>query len=181
MDSTVVGYSSLASQERQEPLLSGQFRLQQHSDEPQGFLDSFRRQWFGTGSAERQADAIASKFRMPEKVNAKQFGPKVFFSSERTFLSWLNISVTISSISALVLSFASQNRFSQVFGIMLLTISVCFCCYSLYMYYRRSKTLRGRSSKMVAFDDRIGPIVLAIMLGVVISLAFVLTLIDIIS
>lgn len=109
------------------------------------------------------------------------FGPKVYFSNERTFLTWLNISVTISSISALVLAFAVQNRFSQLFGIMLLCISVCFCAYALYMFHRRSKTLRGRASKLGSFDDRFGPIVLALLLAVVIVCSFVLTLVNVLT
>jgi len=76
---------------------------------------------------------FASKARMPEKVDAKQFGPKVFFSNERTFLSWLNMSVTLASISVLVLAFADENAFSQAFGIILLCVGIAFCSYSLYM------------------------------------------------
>ena len=125
-------------------------------------------------------DEYADTFRMPVKVDARQFGPKVFFSNERTFLTWLNISVTISSISALVLAFGGDNRFSEFFGILLLIISIIFCSYSLFMFYKRSRMLRGRSNAAY-FDDRVGPIALALLLAGTIATAFTMRLISFIS
>ena len=116
---------------------------------------------------------------MPEKVDAKQFGPKVFFSNERTFLSWLNMSVTLASISVLILAFADENPWSQSFGIMLLIVGIAFCSYSLYMFIKRSKMLRTRT-KGEYFEDRIGPIALASLLGVTIMITFVVKVIDLV-
>ena len=110
-------------------------------------------------------------------VDVKAFGPKVYFSNERTFLTWMNISVTISSVSALVLAYADQNVFSEAFGIMLLIISIGFCTYSLLMFQRRSNMLRNQSNSGY-FDDRIGPIILAVLLAVCILMAIVLRIID---
>ena len=98
-------------------------------------------------------------------VDLDQFGPKVYFSNERTFLCWLGMSVTISSISALVLAFASEtSTSSQAFGIVLLSISIAFCVYSLFMFRKRTRMLKRQASNE-NWDDRSGPVALALGLG----------------
>ena len=130
-----------------------------------------------SGISKRSVDyAILKKFRMPLKVDAAKYGPKVFFSTERTFLAWLSLSVTIASISALVLAFANaKNPFSNLYAIMLLTISICFSAYALIVFSSRFSMLSKRSF-LGAFDDRFGPIALAIMIAGVISTAFITTI-----
>lgn len=106
----------------------------------------------------------------PRNVDSEQFGPKVHFSNERTFIVWLNMSVTIASFSSLVLAFSSNDSVdSQVLGIGLLSVSILFCVYSVTMYYRRSRLLRKQSSTEF-FDDRCGPVVLSAGLVVCLSL-----------
>ena len=96
-----------------------------------------------------------------QNVDSEQFGPKVHFSNERTFIVWLNMSVTIASFSSLVLAFSSNDSVeSQILGIGLLSVSILFCIYSVTMYYRRSRLLRKQSSTEY-FDDRRGPVVLS--------------------
>jgi len=129
-----------------------------------------------SGISKRQDYAILKKFRMPLKVDAAKYGPKVFFSTERTFLAWLSLSVTIASISALVLAFANaKNPFSNLYAIMLLTISICFSGYALIVFSSRFSMLSKRSF-LGAFDDRFGPIALAFMIAGVILTAFITTI-----
>lgn len=57
-------------------------------------------QFFDTGSKPSIAkDPAAKERKIPTKVE-----PKVFFSNERTFLSWLNMAVTLSTISLAVIA-----------------------------------------------------------------------------
>ena len=129
-----------------------------------------------SGISKRQDYAILQKFRMPLKVDAAKYGPKVFFSTERTFLAWLSLSVTIASISALVLAFANaKNPISNLYAIMLLTISICFSGYALIVFSSRFSMLSKRSF-LGAFDDRFGPIALAFMIAGVILTAFITTI-----
>ena len=41
-------------------------------------------------------------------------------------------------------SFADANEWSQVYGLMLLPVSVLFAAYSLWMYIRRSAMIRRK-------------------------------------
>lgn len=77
--------------------------------------------------------------KVPTKVE-----PKVFFANERTFLAWLHMSVTLSSISVAIVAFAEANEFSEIYGLMLMPVAIAFCCYSLYMYIQRSSMIRQR-------------------------------------
>ena len=70
--------------------------------------------------------------------------PKVFFANERTFLAWMHMSITLSSISVAILAFADANEWSQVYGLMLMPVAIAFCCYSLWMYMKRATMIRAR-------------------------------------
>jgi len=63
---------------------------------------------------------------MPIKVE-----PKVYFANERTFLAWLHTSVILAAASVSIVAFADQNPYSQMYGIMLLPVSIAFIIYAL--------------------------------------------------
>ena len=77
--------------------------------------------------------------KVPTKIE-----PKVFFANERTFLAWLHMSVTLSSISIAIVAFAEANAFSQIYGLMLMPVAITFCAYSLYMYTKRAHMIKNR-------------------------------------
>jgi hypothetical protein len=59
--------------------------------------------------------------------------PKVFFANERTFLAWLHISIILAGGSIAILALADQqNPSSQIYGIILLPVSVAFIVYAMY-------------------------------------------------
>ncbi len=64
--------------------------------------------------------------------------PISYIITERTFLAWLNMSVTLASISVAILAFADHNEFSQVYGFIILPVAIAFCIYALRTYVRRS-------------------------------------------
>ena len=77
--------------------------------------------------------------KVPTKIE-----PKVFFANERTFLAWLHMAVTLSSISIAIVAFAEANKFSQIYGLMLMPVAITFCAYSLYMYMKRAHMIKNR-------------------------------------
>jgi uncharacterized membrane protein YidH (DUF202 family) len=86
-----------------------------------------------------QSISAAKTRKVPTKIE-----PKVFFANERTFLAWLHMSVTLSSISVAIIAFAEANEWSQMYGLMLMPVAIAFCCYSLYMYMKRAAMIRQR-------------------------------------
>lgn len=138
------------------------------------------RTWFGTLSANLKnmfggagpSSGTVKPRKLPIKVE-----PKVFFANERTFLAWLHMSVTLASISVAIVAFAEQNEWSQIYGLMLMPVAIAFCGYSLYVYIKRAAMIRRKDPG--PYEDRVGPIVLATMLGLAIIGNFVVKIIDI--
>jgi uncharacterized membrane protein YidH (DUF202 family) len=111
----------------------------------------------------------------PRKLPVK-IEPKVFFANERTFLAWMHMSITLASISVAITAFAEANDWSQMYGLVLMPCSIAFCCYSLFMYMKRSRMLRAKDPG--PYDDRTGPIVLCSMLGLSIIINFIVKMYD---
>lgn len=82
--------------------------------------------------------------KVPVKVE-----PKVFFANERTFLAWLHVSVILAGASVAIVAFAdNSDPWSQLYGIILLPVAICFILYSMYM----CKCLTDRSFCDVDLD-----------------------------
>jgi len=112
---------------------------------------------------------------LPRKVPIK-VEPKVFFANERTFLAWLHMSITLASISVAIVAFAEDSELSQVYGILLLPVAIAFCCYSLWMYIKRANMIRRKDPG--PYEDKFGPIALAALLGLSITINFIVKLYD---
>jgi uncharacterized membrane protein YidH (DUF202 family) len=96
--------------------------------------------WFMGLFGRKGYQSIQSKLRkVPTKVE-----PKVFFANERTFLAWMHMAVTLSSIAVAILAFAESNEWSEVYGLMLMPVAISFVVYALYMYMRRATMIRAR-------------------------------------
>jgi uncharacterized membrane protein YidH (DUF202 family) len=103
--------------------------------------------------------------------------PKVFFANERTFLAWMHLSVVLAGASIAILAFAEDNNpMSQLYGVILLPVAICFIVYSMYQYARRANMIRHRHPG--PYEDTTGPTVLAIMLMLSILAQFSLKLYD---
>ncbi|TFJ86528.1 hypothetical protein NSK_002185 [Nannochloropsis salina CCMP1776] len=129
-----------------------------------------------SGDHDSLGSPSASGARKVRKAPVK-VEPKVFFANERTFLAWLNMSVTLSSISVAILAFADHNEFSQVYGFIILPVAICFCVYAMRTYMKRSSMLRNRMPG--PYEDRLGPIVLTVLLVLTILINTLLKIIDI--
>ena len=68
----------------------------------------------------------------PRKAPVK-IDPKVFFANERTFLAWMHVSVILAGASVAIVSFTDSHHSltSQLYGIILLPVSIAFILYAM--------------------------------------------------
>ena len=61
---------------------------------------------------------------VPKKTHTtpQRIEPKTFLANERTFLAWLHMGITIASIAAALLGFASGEGCACGFGLMVLQV-----------------------------------------------------------
>ena len=114
------------------------------------------------------ASAPSKKIALPVRVE-----PKVFFANERTFLSWMNFSVILGTLSVGLLNF-SHDKVGQGSAIAFTVVAMVTMCYALYTYHWRAKEIRMRGSGGI--DDRKGPTFLAIALLAAVLVNLVLRL-----
>lgn len=82
-------------------------------------------------SMSRQGTPIRKTNKAAIKVE-----PKVFFASERTFLAWLHTSVLLAGASIAITSFSEGDLLNQLYGIVLLPVSITFLCYAMHQCKR---------------------------------------------
>lgn len=87
----------------------------------------------------------------PSKVE-----PKTFFANERTFLSWFNSSLFISSIGVAIA--ADSSKFLS--GLLLVSVGIMLIFYAVFTYIQRTSSLLERRAG--GYVDKYGPIVLAL-------------------
>lgn len=95
--------------------------------------------------------------------------PKVFFATERTFLSWLEFSILLGSIAATLLNFGDALSLYSAWGFTLLAIASLV--YSLGIYLWRVRMIGRR--RAVGYHDRFGPSVLCAGLLAAVVVSFV--------
>jgi len=95
--------------------------------------------------------------------------PKVFFATERTFLSWLEFSILLGSIAATLLNFGDGLSHYSAWGFTFLAIASLL--YSLGIYLWRVRMIRRR--RAVGYHDWFGPSVLCAGLLAAVVVSFV--------
>ncbi|PWN95880.1 putative VTC1-protein controls Sec18p/NSF-dependent priming of snares and [Tilletiopsis washingtonensis] len=96
--------------------------------------------------------------------------PKVFFANERTFLSWLNFTVTLSALAAGLLNFGDQV--GRISAAMFSFVAMAIMVYALVTYHWRASAIRNRGTG--PYDDRLGPTMLSVLLMIAVIVNFVL-------
>ncbi|KAK5451421.1 vacuolar transporter chaperone [Exophiala xenobiotica] len=97
--------------------------------------------------------------------------PKVYFATERTFLSWLEFSIIIGSIAATLLNFGDSVSLASAWGF---TIVACAALvYSVVIYWLRVQMIRKRRASISRYYDRYGTTALCVGLLVATALTFV--------
>jgi len=128
----------------------------------------------GSGGAKRVA---TSADIMRHRQGAIKVEPKVFFANERTFLAWLHCAVLLAGASIAIMSFAETDMAGQLYGVILLPISIAFMTYAMSQYARRSSMIRRRAPG--PYEDITGPTVLGIVLMLSILAQFSIKLYDV--
>ena len=135
--------------------------------------------------------------------------PKVYFANERTFLTWMHSATVLSAAAIGIIAFANDNPWSQVYGVMLLPVSLGFIIYAMIqcesgcsstlsvilidlrialifstiithvLVWRRVEMLQKRLPG--PYIDEYGPVILTIMLMISISGNFFIKLYSVLS
>lgn len=102
--------------------------------------------------------------------------PKTFLASERTFMSWLHMAITLSSIAAALLAFAATSRKNkdpmhrlsrnlvEFIALVLLPLAIFIVAYATVVFLWRNSQIALKQAAYI--DDRRGPLLLA---GLVVS------------
>jgi len=96
---------------------------------------------------------IPKKIATPIKVEAK-----VWFANERTWISYLNLSILLGSL-ALALFNASKDRVARNFAVFYAAISVGVLLYGYVTYQKRITMIRKRDPGN--FDQVVGPVLIS--------------------
>ncbi|KAG2207012.1 VTC domain-containing protein [Mucor mucedo] len=86
--------------------------------------------------------------------------PKVFFSNERTFISWLQFCALLLSVALNLLNFG--DNISRICGGIFIGISAAIAIYALYQFEKRAWMINRRI--VGRYDDLWGPAVLCFLL-----------------
>ncbi|PPQ63938.1 hypothetical protein CVT24_009113 [Panaeolus cyanescens] len=115
---------------------------------------------------------LPPQVRVPKKIPTSiKVEGKVWFANERTWVSWLNISILLATL-ALGLFNASKDDIAQTFAFVYALISVCTLIYGYVLYQHRISMIRRRDPGH--FDALAGPVVLSIALFTAVLANFVI-------
>ncbi|KAF5327082.1 hypothetical protein D9619_004506 [Psilocybe cf. subviscida] len=136
---------------------------------------------------------LPPKVRIPKKIKTSvKVEGKVWFANERTWISWLSISVLMSALS-LGLFNASKDQIARNFAYVYAVISICILVYGYFLYQHRISMIRRRdpghfgtllgllrSSKLLSnlppplVDALAGPVLLSIALFTAVLANFII-------
>jgi len=107
---------------------------------------------------------------------------KAFFANERTFLHWMNMSVTLGSICAALLGLSGHAHknwgsgyeqraiFVRVLALVLMALAIVMAVYAAWVFHYRGEMLQQKAD--AAYDSRFLPILLGSMLVVSLLIVF---------
>ena len=114
-------------------------------------------------------------------TSVQKIEPKIMFANERTYLHWLHAGVTLSTIGAGILAFASkdpeENGWAEYYALVLLGISLGFCAYAMRVFLWRSERIKSRVPGR--WDDPRGPVLLGGTLALVLTVNLVMKIVQI--
>mmetsp|Transcript_24445 Transcript_24445/g.58108 ORF Transcript_24445/g.58108 Transcript_24445/m.58108 type:complete len:223 (+) Transcript_24445:94-762(+) len=120
-----------------------------------------------SASADPTSAMIMKTRSVPVKVD-----PKVFFANERTFLAWLHVSIILAGASVAIVAFSDSHvsGVDQLYGVILLPVSISFILYAMIQYTRRSSMIRRKAPG--PYVDTVGPVALTVILMISIVAQF---------
>ena len=100
--------------------------------------------------------------QLPRKVPVR-VEPKTYFANERTFLSWINMSVTLGSISSALTVFGDNETASgagtQLMSLLLTLVATFFVGYAMYTFHIRRAAIKKRED--AGLNQVVVPILIA--------------------
>jgi SPX domain protein involved in polyphosphate accumulation/uncharacterized membrane protein YidH (DUF202 family) len=117
--------------------------------------------------------------------------PKTFLASERTFMSWLHMAITLASIAAALLAFASTSHKSkshmhsfsknlvEFIALVLLPLAMFIVAYATMVFLWRNSQIALKQASYI--DDRRGPLLLAVLVVSALSAIFIVSAADLIE
>ncbi|PSC73528.1 ABC transporter C family member 2 isoform A [Micractinium conductrix] len=124
----------------------------------------------------------------PNDSVPQRLEPKTFLASERTFLSWMHMAITLGSIAAALLAFAASSKKSkspmhtvsaymvEIIALVLLPLAVLIVAYSLLVFVWRNSQIAMKQASYI--DDRRGPLLLAGMVISALTAIFLVSCVD---
>lgn len=157
---------------------------------------SLSRRSTGTKKAEEGDPAAVEMTPRAAAIVRTRIEPKTFFANERTFLSWLQVSVIVifmafslmdgSTVGGLLGGKGKKDpgdehrlHASQISGALLAPIGIAFMGYALYMHKMRTMQILRRET--VRFDDQRGPVLMVCGLAFACVVAYAISLSSIIT
>jgi len=117
-------------------------------------------------------NSLPPQVRVPTKIKTSiKVEGKVWFANERTWISWLNVSILLATLS-LGLFNASKDDIARKFAYVYALISVAILIYGYTLYQHRISMIRRRDPGH--FDSLAGPIILSIALFCAVLANFVI-------
>lgn len=121
---------------------------------------------------------------LPQRIE-----PKSYFANERTFLSWLNMSITIGSIATALLGYSGTVSRGHMTGsftdytvdllsLILLPLAIVIAGYALGVFFWRASAIRGK--RVEQFDDPKGPMLLSCCVILALTAMFFINLVDLV-
>jgi len=107
-------------------------------------------------------NSVPPRVRVPKKVaTSLKVEGKVWFANERTWISWLNLSVLLGTL-ALALFNASRDVVARNFAYIYALISIGVLVYGFVIYQNRITMIRKRDPGH--YDHIIGPVLISVLL-----------------
>ncbi|KAF9267982.1 hypothetical protein L218DRAFT_894336 [Marasmius fiardii PR-910] len=106
--------------------------------------------------------SVPSQVRIPKKIATPvKVEGKVWFANERTWVSWLNLSVLLGTLSMALFN-ASKDGVARNFAYTYAVISIGVLVYGYFLYQKRITMIQRRDPGH--FDDIVGPVVVSTLL-----------------
>ncbi|KAG5458730.1 MAG: hypothetical protein BJ554DRAFT_994, partial [Olpidium bornovanus] len=119
----------------------------------------------GAPNSRTSREAAVKPITIPTRVE-----PKIFFANERTFLHWLHFAVLLGSLAVGLVNFGDTA--GRTAGVLFTFISIGIMFYALAIYQWRAEKIRRRDKG--AYDDLVGPVVLAVTLFSAVTINIIL-------
>ncbi|OAX42471.1 hypothetical protein K503DRAFT_766740 [Rhizopogon vinicolor AM-OR11-026] len=117
-------------------------------------------------------NSVPPQIRVPKKVaTSLKIEGKVWFANERTWISWLNLSVLLGTL-ALALFNASRDAVARNFAYIYALISIGVLAYGFVIYQNRITMIRKRDPGH--YDHIVGPVLISVLLFFAVLVNFII-------